>query len=93
LQVPKPFWQPDAAAQWPVVDPHQPYCEQHVPNEDPEHVKPRAPAQVPSVEAFLAGTAAAEVAAGLTEVAAPVPGQVPKAELQPVEQKSAVVPQ
>jgi len=81
--------------------------EQHAPNLDPEHVKPLAPPQLPSVDAFLA-VAAAEVAAGLAEVAAaglaevaaaawadvaaPVPGQVPKAELQPVEQWSASDP-
>jgi hypothetical protein len=52
-------------------------------------VKPCFPAQVPSVEAFLAGAGAAEVAAGLT--VAP-PEHVPKAELQEAPQWSAVLP-
>ena len=54
-------------------------------------MKPLLPAQVPSVEAFLAGAGAAEVAAGLTEVAA-LPEQVPKAELQDAPQWSCVLP-
>jgi hypothetical protein len=107
MHMPKPFWQPLDDMQWFMLIPHHPYCEQHVPNMDPVHVKPLAPAQVPSVDAFLAVAAAEvaaglveetaaglteETAAGLTEVAAPVPEQVPKAALQPVEQKSVVEP-
>jgi hypothetical protein len=59
-------------------------------------VKPEVPEQDPSVDAFLVGAAAAlevVVAAALVVVVAaclvadaPVPEQVPKAELQPVEQ-------
>lgn len=85
--------------QWPVVDPHQPYCEQQLPKVEPWQVKPPVPAQVPSVETFLA---AAEVAAALVEVAlvvgvaaleAEAPLQVPKAVLQPVPQWSTLEPQ
>lgn len=52
--------------QWSVVAPHHEYCEQQFPYDDPLQVKPEVPAQVPSVETFLA---AAEVAAALVEVA------------------------
>jgi hypothetical protein len=45
------------------------------------------------VGAALVEVALAEVAAGFTEEAAPLPEQVPKAELQPVPQWSVVVPQ
>jgi hypothetical protein len=56
-------------------------------------VKPLVPAQVPSVEAFLAGAGAAEVAAGLTVLVLELPEQVPKAALHAVPQWSAVEPQ
>jgi hypothetical protein len=104
VQVPKALLQP--VPQWPVVLPHHPYCEQQLPKDELEQVKPWAPAQVPSVETFLVPAAEgvgvgaalvevalAEVAAGFTEEAAPLPEQVPKAELQPVPQWSVVVPQ
>jgi hypothetical protein len=55
-------------------------------------VKPLVPAQVPSVEAFLAGAGAAEVAAGLTVLVLVLPEQVPKAALHEAPQKSAVEP-
>jgi hypothetical protein len=107
MHMPKPFWQPLEDMQWFIVVPHHPYWEQQVPNMDPVHVKPLAPAQVPSVDAFLEVAAAEvaaglveeaaaglveETAAGLTEVAAPDPEHVPKEALQPVEQKSVVDP-
>jgi len=77
-----------------VVLPHQPYWEQQFPKEEPEHVKPEVPAQDPSVDAFLVGAAAAlvVVVAACLVADAPVPVQVPKAELQPVEQWSVVLP-
>jgi hypothetical protein len=53
-------------------------------------VKPFFPPQVASVEAFLAG--AADAVAALAVEAAAVPVHVPKALLQPVEQKSVVLP-
>src|SRR5690242_10564486 len=101
-QVPKPDWQP--VPQWPVVAPHHEYCEQQFPYDDPLQVKPEVPAQVPSVETFLA---AAEVAAALVEVAlvevagftvlvaalvgtAPLLPQLPKPAWQPVPQWSVV---
>lgn len=40
MHMPKPFWQPLIDMQWFKLIPHQPYCEQHVPNIDPVHVKP-----------------------------------------------------
>ena len=77
-----------------MVVPHQPYWEQQFPKEDPAHVKPEVPAQDPSVDAFLVGAAAAlvVVVAAALVADAPVPEHVPKAELQPVEQWSVVLP-
>jgi hypothetical protein len=72
MHMPKPFWQPLNDMHWLKPVPHDPDLEQHVPNLDPAHVKPLAPPQLPSVDAFLAVTAAAEVAAGLADVAAEV---------------------
>jgi len=73
--------------------PHQPYCEQQFPYEEPWQVKPLVPAQVPSVETFFVAVdaGAEDVPTGVDETptveeAAPEPEQVPKAELQPVEQ-------
>ena len=71
-----------------MVEPHQPYGEQQLPKEEPWQVKPPVPAQVPSVETFLA---AAEVAAGLVVVGlaafeADEEPHVPKPVWQPVPQ-------
>tara|TARA_R110002003_G_scaffold44_11_gene3341 strand:- start:46414 stop:46779 length:366 start_codon:yes stop_codon:yes gene_type:complete len=102
VQVPKDLLQP--VPQWPVVDPHHPYWLQQFPNVEPVHVKPWVPAHVPSVEAFLVETGAAEddtlveeAALGVLEAAfeeetAPEPEQVPKAELQVEPQWSVVEP-
>jgi hypothetical protein len=96
--VPKAALQP--VPQWPVVLPHHPYAEQQLPKVELAHVKPLAPAQVPSVEVFLVLAGVAEgvaalvvVAAGFADETAALPGQVPKAVLQPVPQWSVVEPQ
>lgn len=53
VQVPNAVWHP--AAQWSVLEPHHPYCEQQVPKEEPWQVKPEVEPQLPSVETFLVG--------------------------------------
>jgi hypothetical protein len=88
VHFPKLLLQP--VPQWPAVLPQKPYWLQQVPKTEPVQVKPFFPPQVASVEAFLAG--AADAVAALAVEAAAVPVHVPKALLQPVEQKSVVLP-
>lgn len=62
-QVPKAALQP--VPQWSVVDPHQPACEQQLPNAEPLHPRPLAAPHVPSVDTPVGvaeGAAAGEVA-------------------------------
>lgn len=86
MQVPKPFWHP--VPQWSVVFPHQPYWEQQLPKVDFWHVKPLAPAHVPSVETLRAGVVgvAALVVVAAFEGTAPLEPQLPKPDWHPVPQ-------
>lgn len=106
MQVPKLLLQP--VPQWPLVVPHQPYCEQQVPKDEPAHVKPEVPAQVPSVETLTVEVGALvevdearvevdEVRVEVVEVRTeelvePEPVQVPKPDWQPVPQYAVVEP-
>jgi hypothetical protein len=76
VQVPNATWQP--VPQYVVPVPHQPYCEQHVPNVEPLQVTPVP--QLPSVDTR---TVAVPLAAALLDDTVP---QVPKPVWQPVPQ-------
>lgn len=64
VHFPKRVLQP--VPQWPVDEPHHPYCEQHSPSLNPVQVKPLVPPQEPSVEVTPLGVEEATVLEGRT---------------------------
>jgi hypothetical protein len=87
-----------------VVVPHQPYCEQQVPKDEPVQVKLVVPPQVPSVDTFKVELAAVDVLVFVDVAVVFVvvvvvfteeldePLQVPNPDWQPVPQYAEVLP-
>jgi hypothetical protein len=101
-QIPNKALQP--VLQWSTVEPHQPYCEQQFPNEDPLQMNLEVPPQVPSfettpvgvetgpVEVATVGVAATEEDAAVMMLELPSPAQLPKGVWHPTLQWSTVFP-